>query len=71
MAWSASESTRRKRKDMEKFHKGAVARPSGNGSEGASPPEEVAQAAPGVAEVEAAKREVVMQRSKKKNRKPR
>ncbi len=71
MAWSASETTRRKRKDMEKFHKGAVARPSGNGSESASPQEEVAQATTGIAEVEAAKREVVMQRSKKKNRKSR
>ena len=71
MAWSASETTRRKRKDLEKFHKGSVTRPSGNGSEDTPSRDEASNTSPGIAEVEAAKREIVMQRSKKKNRKSR
>ncbi|MEX2443282.1 MAG: protein translocase subunit SecF [Alkalispirochaeta sp.] len=71
LAWQTSEKARRKRKDVEKYHKGAAA--SGRSKETSPDKAEAASqaAAAQTADIEAVKREVAQKRSKKKNRKPR
>ncbi|HKK49911.1 MAG TPA: protein translocase subunit SecF [Alkalispirochaeta sp.] len=70
LVWQTSEKARKKRKDVEKYHKGAAAgrgkEPTGDKAEAASQ-----AAAAQTADIEAVKREVAQKRNKKKNRKSR
>ncbi len=70
LAWQTSEKARKKRKDVEKYHKGAAA---GRTKEISSDKAEAASqaAAAQTADIEAVKREVAQKRNKKKNRKSR
>ncbi len=70
LAWQTSEKARKKRKEVEKYHKGAAA---SRGKEISSDKAEAASqaAAAQAADVEAVKREVAQKRNKKKNRKSR
>jgi preprotein translocase subunit SecF len=70
LAWHTSEKARKKRKDVEKYHKGAAV---GRGKESSADKAEAATqaAAAQTADIEAVKREVAQKRNKKKNRKSR
>ncbi|MFW5826803.1 MAG: protein translocase subunit SecF [Alkalispirochaeta sp.] len=73
LSWQTSDKARKKRKDIEKYHKGAAA---GRGKDGSVDKVDKAEAASQAAaaqtaDIEAVKREVAQKRNRKKNRKSR
>lgn len=60
---------RRKRRDLEKYHRGAVDKGSGTSGDGEGQPTPAATNKPSGADVEAAKRAIAQQRNKKKGKK--
>lgn len=68
LTWQKATVARRKKRDAEKYHKGATARESGGGE---APSPGTPAPAGQVPDVEAAKREIAKQRSRKKSRKKR
>ncbi len=73
LAWHNGAIARRKRRDLEKYHKGAVTRGGDDASVRKPDAEsgETTAPAPVAADVEATKRAIAQQRSKKKGKKPR
>ena len=69
LTWHTQSLARRKRKDLEKYHKGAVGKSGGEAS--GSAPTATAKTAAAAADVEATKRAIAAQRNKKKGKKSR